>query len=119
MERILLVDDNRNFRLSLKIGLTREGFKVQTAENVVEAIQLLVQNPFDFLLTDIKMPKLNGYDLAKVAREMKPDINVILLSAYDFKEYDSIYPGFSDLPKLNKPFEIKKLVNIIKENQKN
>lgn len=113
MERILLVDDNRNFRLSLKIGLTREGYRVETAQNVVEAIQMLVKDNYDFLLTDIKMPKLNGYDLAKVAKEMKPEINIVLLSAYDFKEYDSKYPGFADIPKLNKPFEIAKLLTIM------
>lgn len=104
------MDDNRNFRLSLKIGLTREGFKVETAKNVVEAIQLLVQNTFDFLFTDVKMPNLNGYDLARVATAMRPEMKVVLLSAFDFKEYDHKYPEFSYLPKLNKPFPIEKLV---------
>jgi YesN/AraC family two-component response regulator len=115
MGRILLVDDNRNFRLSLKIGLTREGFKVHTAANVADAIQLLVQTSFDFLITDIKMPKLDGYDLIRIAKELKPNLSVVLISAFDFKEYDLRYPEFSDIPKLNKPFPIEGLVAITQD----
>ena len=113
METILLVDDNRNFRLSLKIGLTRQGFKVQTAQNAIEAIQMLDAHPFDLLLTDVEMPKLNGFELAKVAKELNPNMDIIFLSAYDFRAYDENYPGFTSAIKLNKPFEMKNLLKII------
>jgi DNA-binding NtrC family response regulator len=113
MESILLVDDNKNFRLSLKIGLTRQGFKVDTAQNAIEAITKLDNSSYDILLTDVEMPKLNGFDLAKVATELNPHMDIIFLSAYDFKEYDENYPNFSGSQKINKPFEINNLVKII------
>ena len=113
MESILLVDDNKNFRLSLKIGLTRQGFKVETAENAVDAITKLDNKMYDILLTDVEMPKLNGFDLAKVAKELNPHMDIIFLSAYDFTEYDENYPNFAGSQKLNKPFEINNLLKII------
>ena len=82
---ILIVDDNDDNRVLLKRRLERRGFKIMTAENGREALDLIRQNRFDLILLDIMMPIMNGY---QVLEELKVDpelhnIPVIIISGID------------------------------------
>ena len=82
---ILIVDDNDDNRVLLKRRLERRGFKILTAENGREALDLIRQNRFDLILLDIMMPIMNGY---QVLEELKVDpelhnIPVIIISGID------------------------------------
>jgi two-component system response regulator PilR (NtrC family) len=82
MARILVADDDSGVRELLEIMLTREGYAVSCAENGKEALALFRKKPFDLVLTDLKMPKVDGLDLLKEIKAISPDSAVILITAH-------------------------------------
>ena len=101
MKKILIVDDNKNFRLSLYIGLKREGFQVDMAGKAKEAIQKFMDRRYDVMLTDFRMPVINGLELANIATQIDPKMLIILISAYDFKDFEDRFPDLHNYPKLS------------------
>ncbi|HEX5692012.1 MAG TPA: response regulator transcription factor [Roseiflexaceae bacterium] len=80
--RILLVDDEASIRLTLSALLQRSGYQVTAAENGEQALQLLEQHEFDLLLTDLKMPGVDGMHVVAGARQRQPEIAVIVLTGH-------------------------------------
>lgn len=78
---ILVVDDDETIRSLLSMVFEREGWKVVTAENGVEAVAALSTENFDLMVADLHMPKMNGYELIPRALELKPAMPIIVLSA--------------------------------------
>lgn len=113
MKKILVVDDQKNVRISLSIGLGREGFFVDVASNAKGALLKLKESAYDAVLTDIRMPDSNGFVLATIIKELYPHINIILMSAYDFLDYESRYEDLNNCPKLSKPFEMIELLSLL------
>src|SRR6266571_4405523 len=72
--RILLVDDEASIRLTLGALLERAGYDVTSAESGEQAVQLLERQPFDLLLTDLKMPGIDGMQVVAAAKQRHPDI---------------------------------------------
>lgn len=81
-KRVLVVDDEENFRHILSVILKKEKYDVDTASNGEEALQKLSSNPFDQVLCDIRMPGMDGLDLLKEVQRMDVDTSVIMMSAY-------------------------------------
>ncbi len=81
-ERILLVDDEANIRLTLGAMLTRAGYEVTTASSGAEAIALLDEQTFDLLLVDLKMPGVDGMQVVTAARARHPDTAIIILTGH-------------------------------------
>jgi two-component system, NtrC family, response regulator PilR len=79
---ILIVDDERSIQVGLKGLLTKEGHEVATAGSGEEALRLLDSQSFDLLLTDLRMPGVDGMSLLKQVKERRPDICVIMMTAY-------------------------------------
>jgi DNA-binding NtrC family response regulator len=79
---ILIVDDDRNGRESLRRGLERDGYEVLTAENGKAALALAQDNAVDLVLTDLIMPGLDGLDFLEGLRVVQPDVPAILISAF-------------------------------------
>jgi len=79
---ILIVDDDRNTRESLKRGLGRAGYDVLTAEDGSRAVPLLQEREVDLLITDYKMPGIDGLRLASTAQVVRPHVAVIMISAF-------------------------------------
>ncbi len=79
---ILVIDDEENMRHMLSALLTREGYRVDTAENGRAAMSLVTQNAYDFILCDIKMPKMDGMAFLEQAAAALQDTPVIMMSAY-------------------------------------
>ena len=80
--RILVVDDERSMREMLAILLRREGHDVAVAENGRTAIDLLNQRPFDLVVSDARMPDLDGLEVLRNARSVNPSIIAIMVTAY-------------------------------------
>jgi two-component system, NtrC family, response regulator PilR len=80
--RILVVDDERSMREMLAILLRREGHDVAVAENGRAAIDLLNQRPFDLVVSDARMPDLDGLEVLRHARNINPSVIAIMVTAY-------------------------------------
>ena len=80
--RILVVDDERSMREMLAILLKREGHEVSVAENGRAAIDLLNQRPFDLVVSDARMPDLDGLEVLRHARNINPSVIAIMITAY-------------------------------------
>ena len=104
MEKILVVDDERILLTSLSIWLEEKGYKVDTSEAVLEALAMIEKEEYDYLLTDIKLVGLNGYNLADAVSSFSSKTKIVLMSGYDFP------PGFNKYPHLTKPFKFPELL---------
>ncbi len=80
--KILIVDDEKTIRDSLKMVLDEEGFSTETAGDGEEALQKIKDNEFDVVITDIKMPKLDGMQLLEAASKISPETFFIIMTAY-------------------------------------
>jgi CheY-like chemotaxis protein len=79
---VLLVDDNRDGLLARKALLEEQGFTTATATNGEEAFEALSKTKFDLLVTDFRMPKMNGIELIRRVRPLQPALAIILLSGF-------------------------------------
>jgi DNA-binding NtrC family response regulator len=81
--KILVVDDEVPIREMIKKGLSQMGgFNVETAHNGLEAIERIEKDIFDLVLTDLKMPEMDGLELLKNIKGIRPEVMVILMTAY-------------------------------------
>ena len=82
-KKILVVDDDLNFRLSFAECLTafENGVWVRTVENGEKALEALEADPVDLVITDLRMPVMDGYELVAKMRDSHPAIPVIVMSA--------------------------------------
>ncbi len=78
----LVVDDEKTQRETLRTVLESWGHQVQEASSGQEALELLEGKPIDVIMTDLRMPGMTGLDLLAAAREARPDIDVIVMTAY-------------------------------------
>lgn len=103
--RILLADDDAALRRIIQFKLKQRGYEVIATADGEEALSVLCKGRFDLLLSDMKMPKLNGLELLKEAKKVQPDIEVILITAYAAvsQAVEAVKLGAFDY--LTKPFE--------------
>jgi len=125
--RILIVDDERTIRESLELLLNEEKFETQTASNGRDALNILQQTSFDILITDLKMPEMDGLTLVRKCQTLCPDTSIIIITAYGSLDsaIEALRSGAFDY--ILKPFDledvllkIRRLVRqkeLIRENQ--
>ena len=84
MARILLTEDDDGVRMFVQRALMMDGHDVKTAEDGTDALDLLVEHKgsFDLLLTDIRMPEMDGIELAKSAAGNWPEITILMMTGY-------------------------------------
>jgi CheY-like chemotaxis protein len=80
--RILLVDDNRLGLVARKSVLEEQGYQITTANQGEEGLQRFLGGSFDLVITDYKMPKMNGLELIERIRERSSGVPIILISGY-------------------------------------
>jgi CheY-like chemotaxis protein len=80
MQRILIVDDERDVRDSVKCVLDLAGYVVLTAENATDALEQLGRTPADLVITDIIMPKINGVQAIQSIRKAFPLVRIVAIS---------------------------------------
>jgi two-component system NtrC family response regulator len=82
VDTILIVDDEKNYLLVLEALLSAEGYETMTAQSGNEALRLIDESDLDLILTDMKMPGLSGMDLLVESKKRKPEVPVIMMTAY-------------------------------------
>ncbi len=80
--RVLIIDDESNMRHMLEIMLSREGYVAESAAEGEEGLSIMGKKVFDFILCDLKMPKMDGMTFLSKARDMHPEKTYIMMSAY-------------------------------------
>jgi YesN/AraC family two-component response regulator len=115
-KRILIVDDESTLVFFLKQGLQESGIQglVDNASSGEEALTKLTYNRYDILITDLKMPGINGFTLLEVARSLHPDIRVILMTAFGSPEVQAEASRLKVDGYLTKPFPTAQLQDIVK-----
>lgn len=107
--RILLADDDYSVRRVLQFKLEKKGFKVDSVADGLQAVEALKSTPFDLLLSDIRMPKMDGIKLLREAKSVQPNIKVILITAHATvnQAVQAVKLGAFDY--ITKPFEDEEL----------
>src|ERR1700674_4069233 len=82
MPNILIVDDELSMRQFLTHLFQRDGHSIRVAENGRQAMDLLRQQPADVVISDVKMPDMGGIELLRAARELQPNIEIIVMTAF-------------------------------------
>jgi len=118
---ILIVDDEKNIRLTLSQALETLGAEIDTAANGEEALAKLKGREFGLILLDIRMPGMDGMEVLRLVREIRPDIRIIMITAYGTIEsaVEALKLGAVDF--LQKPFdpeEIRELVSRVMDRDK-
>jgi len=111
--RILVTEDDRNLRRVLKAMLDREGYEVAEARNGAEALDWIAAHPVDVVISDIRMPKMDGLSLFRKLREIRPGLPVILVTAYGTigDAVEAIRSGAFDY--ISKPFDEAELLRVV------
>ena len=80
--KILIADDEKGIRDSLQMILNEEGYTTRTASNGIEALELMEEDDFNLVISDIKMPGINGMELLEKCSKTFPDTYFIIMTAY-------------------------------------
>ncbi len=115
--RIFVVEDNESVRLFVTQALHHHGYQTITSGNPLDALKLLAEplEKVDLLLSDVIMPEMNGYAFVRHARELRPAIPVLLMTAYVDEVIAAMPIHDKSIPLLQKPFSTDDLVIKISE----
>jgi two-component system response regulator PilR (NtrC family) len=114
-QNILVVDDDKSMREFLEILLSKDGYQVSLAENGERGCEILNNQPFDLVITDIRMKDINGIGVLKKAKQINPDTIVVMISAFATADtaVEAMREGAYDY--IPKPFKVKELKKIVKD----
>ncbi len=82
METILIVDDEKNYLVVLEALLSPEGYEVITVDNAIDALRLIRESDIDLVITDMRMPGTSGMELLQESKKIRPQLPVIIMTAY-------------------------------------
>ena len=111
--RILIVEDEKSMREVLKILLEEEGYETLSASDGLDGIRMIQEDIFDIVITDIKMPRADGFEVLKKVKEISPTSIVIMITAFGTTEstIEAMKLGAYDY--IHKPFKIDEIRLII------
>jgi DNA-binding NtrC family response regulator len=112
-QRILVVDDEASLLLTLVANLELEGFDVSEAKSAEQALAELRTRDFDLVLSDIRMPGMSGVDLCRAIHRLRPELPVVLMTAFSIESVVREAVSEGALLVLPKPFAIEHLVRIL------
>ncbi|OGW36912.1 MAG: hypothetical protein A2Y97_05275 [Nitrospirae bacterium RBG_13_39_12] len=107
---VIIVDDDKRLLEIFKTALSLEGYECETASSAESALELIKNTSFDIMLTDIRMPGIEGFELTSKAKNIRPDLSVIIMTAYaeEFSYDNALEAGASDF--IKKPFTLNELI---------
>jgi DNA-binding NtrC family response regulator len=113
---ILVVDDELDIVVIFKQALSRQGYTVFGFTDPVLALEHFKINSEDYglVITDVRMPRMSGFDLAANIKAIKPDAKVVLMSAFEVSDFEFLTPEFKIKDFLRKPVDVKTLVRRVK-----
>jgi CheY-like chemotaxis protein/glycine cleavage system H lipoate-binding protein len=112
--RILAVDDEKLILDSFRKILVIEGYSIDTVEKGSEALGLIRKNDYDFVFTDLKMPEMDGVEVTKAVKHLRPDIDVIVITGYASIETAVETVKFGAMDYVEKPFTEDELLEFVK-----
>lgn len=113
--RILCVDDEEVILDSFRKILVLDGYCVDTVQTGQEALGLIQTHHYDFVFTDLKMPAMDGVDVAKSVKHMRPDIDVVIITGYATVETAVECMKFGAMDYVQKPFTEDELLAFVKK----
>src|SRR3954451_24722043 len=115
MSNILIVDDEQSYRQLLSLVFEGDGHSIRTATNGREALELLMQEPADVVISDVRMPDMDGIEMLSSVRESQPDLGVIFMTAFASVETarEAFKLGADDF--IQKPFDVEELKLIVRK----
>jgi len=113
MKTILVVDDEKNYLVVLSAFLSEEGYETLTADNAQDALEIVESTDLDLVLTDMKMPSMDGIELLRRIKEKAPDLPVVMMTAYGTveKAVEAMQLGAFNF--IQKPFQNQTLKQIV------
>ena len=110
---VLVVDDEKNIRVTLRESLKSLGFDVETAINGEEALELATRRTYELILLDLKMPGMDGMEVFRQLRERSPSTAVVLVTAHGSVEaaVEAMKLGAVDF--LQKPFAPQEIREVV------
>ena len=116
---VMVVDDDRDIVMVTSKGLEHAGYQVHGFSDPVRALQH-VESGCDkctVIVSDIKMPEMTGFQLVRRVKDLRPDIKVVLMTAFDVNkaEFEAVFPSTPVDRVIRKPFVISELAEAIKE----
>jgi CheY-like chemotaxis protein len=94
---MLLIDDDKDILLTLKLSLERKGMNIQGFTDPVLAVEHFKNNAanYDIVITDIRMPQMNGFEVARAVKEIRPDIKLAFITAFEINksEFEKVLPS--------------------------
>lgn len=121
-QRLLIVDDNSDIRLTFRLYLEKAGYYVHDAEDGIAALSLLDEYPFDLVITDIVMPDMDGIELLLKVKQDYPTMKIITVSGkfdsavgvdHEISFYLSAAKSFGSNAILKKPVKYNELINCV------
>ena len=115
--RIMVVDDEKDILSIIKRGLeSKNRFQVETfidAENALELFKKKPNDYYDLVLTDIRMPKINGFELYRRIKETNPNMKIVFITAFEINkdEFTKVIPSVDVLDFISKPVSMATLIN--------
>jgi two-component system NtrC family response regulator len=109
METLLIVDDEKNYLVVLEALLAQEGYEIIAVDNGPEALRLVRESDIDLVITDMKMPGMNGMELLEACKKARPEVPVIMMTAFGTieKAVEAMKKGAYDY--FTKPFQNEEL----------
>jgi two-component system response regulator ChvI len=116
-KKILIVDDEPDVTFTLKKGLEDEGFQIDAFNDPLEALSYFKAGQYDMLLLDVKMPKLNGFELYKELKKIDNRVKICFITAFEFyyDEFRRVFPKLNVRCFARKPIAMDELAKILKE----
>ena len=113
MEKILVIDDEKSILDLLSVVFEKKGYMVETSLSATRAVELMGNEDFDIIISDIKMPKMSGMELLSYVRKNRPDIPIVMITAYGTikQAVEALKAGAMDY--IVKPFDVEELKIIV------
>ena len=110
--KVLIVDDEPDLTSAMKIGLSNQEYLVDVANDPEMVLRNYVANSYDLLILDIRMPKMNGFELYKGIRKIDDKVKVCYLTAFEvyYEEFKKAFPDLDITHFIRKPISMSDLV---------
>ncbi len=113
--RILVIDDEEIVRISCRKCLTPEGYEVDVAANGADGLKLTRKHHYDLILTDLKMPDMDGMEFLMTMREAQREAKVIMITGYSTVEHAEEATRLGAYNYIEKPFTPDTLIAAVGE----
>src|SRR3989337_243250 len=111
--KVLIVEDEKIKRITLADALLKEGYDVLASENPIEALNIFKEREFDVVITDIRLPQMDGLDFLKEIKTLKPDTTAIVMTAYATVDTAIKAMKLGAYDYITKPFSSEELILIL------